>query len=326
MILNLVLSLRHFAFDRKIFHSSPWRTGKTIVVGNLEFGGSGKTPHTLFLLQHLATHQPIFLSRGYGRKSSGFQLITSNSTTAEIGDEPKIIAHQFGESFRGGVCENRHLGLEKLHEKYPDSKVAVLDDAFQHRKLQPNYSTLLTPFSKPFWENKVFPKGSLRDLPKRAQQASIIVITGTPQNVDPEKILQNAPAELKEKIIFSSYALHEPVLVHGHGSYRKEGKTLAVSGIARNQVFGEQEQPTLHLRFRDHHRYTSRDLEEMQRIVSENQLEQIITTEKDAVKLLEILPEFPLSVPVFYRPLEVVFPNPSHQQRWLSEIESALKS
>jgi tetraacyldisaccharide-1-P 4'-kinase len=64
----------------------------------------------------------------------------------------------------------------------------------------------------------------------------------------------------------------------------------------------------------------------MQRIVSENQLEQIITTEKDAVKLLEILPKFPLSVPVFYRPLEVVFPNLSHQQRWLSEIESALKS
>jgi tetraacyldisaccharide 4'-kinase len=127
----------------------------------------------------------------------------------------------------------------------------------------------------------------LRDLPKRAQQASIIVITGTPENVDPEKFLQNAPSGLKEKIIFSSYALHEPVLVHGQGSYRKEGKTLAVSGIARNHVFGEQEQPTLHLRFRDHHRYTSRDLEEMQRIVSENQLEQIITTEKDAVRLVK---------------------------------------
>lgn len=150
--------------------------------------GSGKTPHTLFLLQHLATHHPIFLSRGYGRKSSGFQLITSNSTTAEIGDEPKIIAHRFDESFRGGVCENRLFGLEKLHEKYPDSKVAVLDDAFQHRKLQSSFSTLLTPFSKPFWENKVFPKGSLRDLPKRAEQASIIVITGTPENFDPREI------------------------------------------------------------------------------------------------------------------------------------------
>ena len=326
MLLKLVLSLRHFAFNRKILHSSPWRNGKTIVVGNLEFGGSGKTPHTLFLLHHLATQRPLFLSRGYGRKTSGFQLITSHSTTAEIGDEPKIIAHRFGEAFRGGVCENRHRGLEQLHEKYPDSTVAVLDDALQHRKLQPHFSTLLTPYSQPFWENKVFPKGSLRDLPQRAAAASIIIVTGTPLGTDPSAFLQKAPAHLREKIIFSSYQLLEPVLLNGQGSYRKELKTLAVSGIARNHVFGEQEQPTLHLRFRDHHRYTARDLEEMQRIISENQLEQIITTEKDAVKLLELLPKTPLSVPIFYRPLEVVFPNPSHQQRWLSEIESALKS
>lgn len=326
MLLRLVLTLRHLGYNRKIFKSSPWPKGITLIIGNLEFGGSGKTPHTLFLLQHLATKNPLFLSRGYGRKTSGFQLIQPQSTTAEIGDEPKIMSMQLGHSLQGGVCENRLLGLEKLHQQFPDATVAVLDDAFQHRKLQPDFSTLLTPYSKPFWNNQVFPKGSLRDLPNRAHAASIIIVTGTPNNVNEDEFLSQAPEFLRSKIIFSSYQLLEPQLIHGQGTYQKEKRTLAVSGIARNQVFGEQENPTLHLRFRDHHRYTTRDLEEMQRIIQENQLEQIITTEKDAVKLLELLPENPLKVPVFFRPLEVVFPNASHQNRWLSSIENTLKS
>jgi len=326
MLLQLFLSIRHFAFNRKILTSSSWPNGKTIVVGNLEFGGSGKTPHTLFLLQHLATQKPLFLSRGYGRKSSGFQLIQPQSTTAEIGDEPKIMSLRFGETLRGGVCENRLLGLEKLHQQFPDSNVAVLDDAFQHRKLQPDFSTLLTPYSKPFWDNKLFPKGSLRDLPNRANSASIILVTGSPAHFDRDEFLGKAPAPLRENIIFSSYQLLEPVLIHGQGVYDKEKKTLAVSGIARNHVFGEQEQPTLHLRFRDHHRYTTRDLEEMQRIISENQLDQIITTEKDAVKLLELLPGFSINAPIFYRPLVVVFHQSMEQERWLSAVNNVLEN
>jgi tetraacyldisaccharide 4'-kinase len=325
MFLQIILSIRHWLYNHQFLKSQHWAKGKTLVIGNLELGGSGKTPHTLYFLEKLNPSNPVFLSRGYGRNSKGFQIITEESTPETIGDEPKLILQKIGKSFRGAVCTNRIDGLYHLSNRYPDSKIAILDDAFQHRKLIPDCTILITPANRPFWKNKLFPKGSLRDLPQRAQLADLIVVSQCPTSFNYDDFLKEVPLPWKSKIVFSRYFLQEPIEITSTAiSYSESKRTLAISGLAQNDRFKKQENPYLHLQFKDHQQYAQRHVDEIRKIVVENQIEQIITTEKDGVKLKILLLDDPLSIPVFVRPIGIQWINQAQEEKVLSVIQSKL--
>ena len=143
MLYAAILRLRHALYNKGFIKSEAGKL-PTIVIGNLALGGTGKTPHSEYILRQLRQWcKPALLSRGYGRTTKGF--IWANrikATAAIIGDEPMQILLKFPD-LDLAVCENRLRGVEYL-KNLTNSNVVVLDDAFQHRKLQGDLNILLT--------------------------------------------------------------------------------------------------------------------------------------------------------------------------------------
>ena len=135
--------MRNIFYDRGWFKSVSFEI-PVIAVGNLSTGGTGKTPMIEYLVRLLQEDKNVaVLSRGYGRKTSGF-LMADNSVDAEkIGDEPYQFFKKF-EDIQVAVDEDRVHGVSRLLEAPALPQVVLLDDAFQHRRILAGLSILLT--------------------------------------------------------------------------------------------------------------------------------------------------------------------------------------
>ena len=135
-----------------------------LVVGNIAAGGTGKTPHTEYLVDLLRYRFNIaVLSRGYNRRTSGFILATPKSTAKDIGDEPYQIYRKFGKDVTVAVCEDRCKGIDELRAIDPSINLVILDDAFQHRYVKPTVAIVLTEHSRPVFSDSVLPAVRLRE-------------------------------------------------------------------------------------------------------------------------------------------------------------------
>ena len=147
-----------------------------ICVGNLSVGGTGKTPMIEYLINLLKDDYKLAtLSRGYKRKTKGFQLANEDSNAGSIGDEPFQFYSKFKNSIAIAVDSNRQNGIENLQNSDPD--VILLDDAFQHRKVQAGFNILLTTYAKPYYKDMVLPTGDLREPKNGSARAHFIVVT-----------------------------------------------------------------------------------------------------------------------------------------------------
>ena len=180
MLYGLWLRIRHIAYNKgwkKSFRAST----PTICVGNVTVGGTGKTPHVEMLLRRLGVSdkwafRPLaVLSRGYKRKSRGFQIVQPDSSASFAGDEPLQIARKFP-GVTVAVDKDRVEGCKKLQ----GADLIILDDAFQYRRLIPGLSIVLMDYNRPVYEDKLLPWGRLRDLPSRMQEADIVIVTKCP--------------------------------------------------------------------------------------------------------------------------------------------------
>lgn len=213
----ITLKIRHALYDsgiRKV-HSAEI---PTISVGNVTVGGTGKTPHTEMLIRLLAEHPHwsacslAVLSRGYRRKSRGFQQVVSGTGTPEnglkrtlaefFGDEPLQIKKKFP-GVTVAVDKNRVEGCDFLRhpEKLSASKkgrkcvfkdfspadLVILDDAFQYRSLKPTVSIVLVNYNRPVSSDHLLPAGRLRDLPERLHKADILIVTKCPYYMENEE-------------------------------------------------------------------------------------------------------------------------------------------
>ena len=158
-----VVRLRHGLFDLGILPSRPGAL-KTIVLGNLTVGGTGKTPTTERIardLQNIIGLKKIgILSRGYGRKTKGFHWVSSGMEAIECGDEPLLLCKNLPD-VPVAVCENRLKGLRRMKADHPELEWVVCDDAFQHRRLKPTISLLLLDASQPIAADSMLPAGRL---------------------------------------------------------------------------------------------------------------------------------------------------------------------
>ncbi|NND94376.1 MAG: tetraacyldisaccharide 4'-kinase [Flavobacteriales bacterium] len=315
-IYGSVLRLRHRLYDKGMKKSS-YGPLKTIVIGNLELGGTGKTPLTIHVLQLLQKDYRMgFLSRGYGRDTKGFQRIQADSDPALIGDEPLLI-NQSCPGVESAVCEDRLQGLEELAEK-ASLDFVVLDDAYQHRKLASGFNILVTPYAKPFWKNHLIPEGSLRDLKERAKAAHCIVISKCPEHISEEDF-----KDFREQASwYSSAPVYFARLKYGNLINLKDNSILvdwpdaivAVSGIADATLFhkkiSSKSQLIRSLNFADHYLYKLKDIRRLKEICSSfaGRNSALVTTSKDGVKLKR--PEFLRElegIDVFELPIEIEF-------------------
>lgn len=288
LVYALVVQVRNYLFDIGFLKATEFKT-PTICVGNLSVGGTGKTPMIEYLIQLLNQEYRIaVLSRGYGRKSKGFQWADAASTVEIIGDEPFQIHTKFPE-VAVAVDADRRNGISIL-EKKNAVEVILLDDAFQHRKVTPSYAILLTAYDNLYPEDWYLPTGNLRDSKQEAQRAQVIVVTKCPEKLpeaEQQMIIQKINPKPDQEVLFS-FLRYDPHLKGASPALTlemlKAKKITLVTGIANPKPLLEflQENHIIvdHLAFRDHHFFTPEEIENF------NNREFILTTEKDYVRLI----------------------------------------
>jgi tetraacyldisaccharide 4'-kinase len=320
---GFVVSVRNLLFELKLFRSVRFDV-PIIVVGNLTVGGTGKTPHTEYLIRLCNNHTIAVLSRGYNRKSKGFMLADENSTPAVLGDEPFQMSRKFPR-VHCAVDADRRNGIRRLLKLFPKLELIVLDDAYQHRYVSPKLSVLLVDFNRPVFDDRMLPAGNLRESMSGLKRADVIVVTKTPHDVKPidkNIFAQNLHVFPYQKVFFSTYAYGNliPVLDAAMPTIEKQAfelegyEIVLLTGIASTQSLVEYltrfAKKLVQLPFPDHHWFGKRDLEQALEAMRyfEGNKRMIVTTEKDAVKITEIqnLPN-ELRRYLYYLPIEVEF-------------------
>jgi len=304
---SLVTSIRNFIYNIGVIKSRQFNL-PIISVGNLVLGGSGKTPTIEYLIRLLSRNYKIaVLSRGYGRKSNGFIIADTNSDTNLIGDEPMQYYRKF-KNIIVSVDSNRVRGVNKLIKLNSKPEIILLDDAYQHRRVKPGMSILLTKFNDLYSDDNIFPLGNLRESKSNANRADIIIVTKCDKNISKDQkrhIIQKLNIGDNQKIYFSSIKYSKMLYDKESSKLLSEFKNIKftlVTGIANSSYMvnylKDNDFNFNHLSFKDHHNYSDSDISNI------NNNEIVITTEKDYVKLYSRV-----TTKLFYLPIEFLIDN-----------------
>ena len=319
LVYHIVLTIRHKLYDWRILKRTRFEK-PLICVGNLSLGGTGKTPTVEYLINLLRdTYHVATLSRGYGRKTKGFQMADNQSSYEDIGDEPLQYYKKFPEILVA-VDEDRVDGARKLICSPNRAEAILLDDAFQHRRIKAGLNILLTEYQHLYCDDFLFPAGTLRDIKSAAKRAHIIVVSKSPKKLDEgekQQIVNKLKPANEQKVYFSylEYGKLQPLnqCAAGFGSENAHS-VLAFCGIANPKPFFEELKKKYEtvdfLTFTDHHIYTEDDIKAiLKRFESlDGEKKIIVTTEKDAARLTNS-PYFCQfeSAPMFALPIGVRF-------------------
>jgi tetraacyldisaccharide 4'-kinase len=327
LIYGFITDFRNFLYNSGVLSSKEFEI-PLICVGNITVGGTGKTPHTEYLAEILKKHFKVAtLSRGYKRKTRDFQIASDNSLVSEIGDEPLQICRKFPEVMVA-VDRNRVNGVKKILVNNPGTDVIILDDAFQHRRITPGLSILLSDYERLFFNDYMLPYGRLRESIKNIRRADIILITKSPENISPIErriIVKEVDKAAYQNIFFTSLTYQAPIPVFDNehsekkqpdASFLAEAGVLLVTGIANPDSLKKHLQnisgELTDLSFPDHYSYKMKDLESISTAFGKlkSPSKYIITTEKDAVRLREFtnIAE-PLKSVFYYIPVGIAFLN-----------------
>ena len=274
-----------------------------ICVGNLAVGGTGKTPLVEYLIRLLRSRYRVaVLSRGYKRRSSGFVLAKEKDTAAHIGDEPYQIKLKYPDVIVA-VDKDRRRGMRKLlalpEEERP--QVVLLDDAFQHRYIQPSLSIIVTDYNRLYYKDRLMPVGRLREPASSIKRADIVIISKFDASLKPIdcRIIENdMKLSLYQPSFFTSVDYQRMEGVFPKDSYprtlsgiKKEDEVLLLTGIANpTLLIKEVKKYSDHVKvmsYPDHHSFSRKDVKkiksEMLKMKTANPL--IICTEKDAARI-----------------------------------------
>ena len=318
LIYHGVTEVRNRLYNVGIFESKTYDI-PIIAVGNLNMGGTGKSPMIEYLLKNLGKDKKVAtLSRGYKRESKGFQLVESSDAVAKSGDEPLQFKNKFPETIVA-VDANRREGITELLKYSPD--VILLDDAFQHRKVKAGFYILLTAYGDLYADDLILPAGNLRESASGAKRADMIVVTKCPSTLDISemgRIRKKLNPTSDQNLFFSTINYSENIISQGNSLKLAEinsSEFVLVTGIANPQPLLEflnsKDIRLKHFRFPDHHNFSDKEIEDLQKETK------ILTTEKDYMRLRDRLPLEKL----YYLPIEVDFLN-NEGQIFNREIEN----
>ena len=364
----LSLKIRHFLYDKGIkkVHQADV---PTICVGNVTVGGTGKTPHTEMLLRSMLADSDLgrksiaVLSRGYKRKSKGFQQVTADGSAADYGDEPLQIKTKFPmvtvavDSSRIRGCDflahPEKLQTEKSARRCKDKNVnpadlIILDDAYQHRKLKPTLSIVLIDFNRPTYKDHLLPFGRLRDLAERTHKADILVITKCPYDLnswqkctwaenlglrdfDAQTCCGIRPAGKPQHLFFTqiTYDTPEAVFPEGDARYIYTKRLIMFSGIANDtpmlKWLSGDYKIVRHFNFPDHHAFTRGDIASIASASKAFPTAVIMTTEKDAQRIRDCKKiKDEMKQRLFYLPIKTKFVTEEEAEIFISVVKKSL--
>ena len=337
MIYRLVLALRNNAYD-KGWKKTYSAKVPTVCVGNITVGGTGKTPHTEMILRKMlgdarwGNTQLAVLSRGYKRKSKGFQLAGPDATARLVGDEPLQMARKFP-MVTVAVDKNRIHGCEALTSgtgispeakkmadasgEIPVPTVIILDDAFQYRKLSATLNIVLVDYNRPVFEDRLLPWGNLRDLPSQLKRAQIVIITKCPAELDTverEEWRKRLKLTQEQQLYFTTiqYCPAQAVFPKADQHFLYSQRLILISGIANNaplrQYLSDTYKIVERLEFPDHHHFSGADIRSIASALKSYPTACLMTTEKDAQRLRDCK-DVPQNIRqrLFYIPIQTAF-------------------
>lgn len=291
-----VVSVRH-----KLFECGALKTESfdipIVCVGNITVGGTGKTPTTEYLTALLSKNYKVaVLSRGYKRKTKGFVLATTTTSFKRIGDEPKQIKLKFP-NIPVAVCEKRVEGVKKIRQIHPEVNLIILDDAFQHRYIEPWVNILLMDYNNPIYQDHMLPLGRLRDLPSQIARAHIVMVTKCPGNITPldlRIVNKNLDLQPYQHLFFTTTVSSEPQPLFPAlepVTIKNGVPAIVITAIANPKPFVahiEEKYTLIHkLIFPDHYTFKMRDIHALEELIDQAPADTLVfVTEKDAVKLL----------------------------------------
>ena len=365
----LSLKLRHFFYDsglRKVSSADV----PTICIGNITVGGTGKTPHTEMLIRTLLQDEEwgsrsiAVLSRGYKRKTKGFQQVTSDGTALAYGDEALQIKKKFPgitvavDKSRTDGCDflahpdklqTTKKGKKCIDKDLPAADLIILDDAFQHRALKPTLSIVLVDYNRPIFKDHLLPMGRLRDLPERIAAADIVIVSKCPNDVNAwEKCtwaenlgIRNFDAAScsgtrrngkKQHIFFSTitYDAAEAVFPEGNPRYIYTNRLVLFSGIANDapllSYLSSDYKIVRHFKFPDHHKFSRADINTIASAAKEFPTSVIMTTEKDCQRIRDCHKiKEELKQRMFYSPIKTAFLTENEKEKFITALKDGLR-
>jgi len=261
------VATRNALYDRR------WLTVRAlsrpvVSVGNISVGGSGKTPLVIALGTLLKDRGIAFdvLSRGYGRDSGETLIVDPDGSPERFGDEPLLIARKLQVPVIVGA-DRYQAGL--LAEQKFSSRLHILDDGFQHRRLRRDFDiVLLQPADI---EDTLLPFGRLRESLAALRRADAVVL--------PSGVAAPAGAAVvwraERNVVPPSTAMKRVIAFCGIARPRQFFVALKQSGIDIAET----------VCFSDHHRYRQRDVDRLLRTQARHAAQGFMTTEKDAINL-----------------------------------------
>mgnify|MGYP003295306825 CR=1 FL=1 len=298
LMYGLAVHLRNKCFDWGILKQNRY-TLPIICIGNLTVGGTGKTPHTEYLIRLLSRQGKVaVLSRGYKRQTQGFVLADAHTSMPDIGDEPYQMKQKFPD-ITVAVDANRREGIEKLMPLHPD--VILLDDAYQHRYVKAGLNLLLTDYNRLMTRDHMLPAGRLREPLCGKRRADILIVTKCPATI-PAIECDAIRKELKplphQQVFFSAfeYGLLQSIFQAQEScsvtDIQPHDQVLLLTGIANpeplRQHLQKRTENIIPLEFPDHYTFSKKDLLNIctaYHALPQSGKRWIITTEKDATRL-----------------------------------------
>lgn len=293
MLYAFVTSLRNVLYNIGLLRSTRFDI-PVVVVGNLSVGGTGKTPQIEYLIRLLQNDYKIaVLSRGYKRVTKGFILIRDYHKVEEVGDEPFQYFKKFPK-IDVAVDADRVNGIKVLIDNVnPD--IVLLDDAFQHRRVNASFNVMLSKYDDLFVDDNVLPAGNLREHPSGVKRAHAVVVTKCPLDISAKtrEQIQQRIAKYTVNPVFFSTISYAP-LTKGFKAYSvedfKNNEIFVVTGIANPKPLLEFlvgiNYKMHHLEFPDHHFFTEQDIARINDEFAQMPANKILlTTEKDYMRL-----------------------------------------
>jgi tetraacyldisaccharide 4'-kinase len=284
-----VADLRNSMYDRGTLKSYDLGA-RTISIGNLTTGGTGKTPLVAYVAKLLADNgeKVCVLTRGYGRRNENERVLVSDGNTiladAETGgDEPVELAHiLLGKAVI--VAEADRVAAAHWTKQEFGITTFVLDDGFQHRRAKRDLDIVCIDATDPFGK-----RAMRREPVSSLLRADAIIITRADlvENVT-EMIAQ--PRQSNKRIPIFSARTRSVVSIDDRSLTDKLGALFAFCALGNPAAFFEtlrrsQIEVTGTKAFRDHHRYSQDDLDELVKVAAASGAVALLTTGKDVVKL-----------------------------------------
>ena len=296
LIFKAVVTLRHRLFDWGVLKSQKFDI-PIICIGNITVGGTGKTPMAEMIIAYMSQqHRVALLSRGYGRRTKGYREVETSAHYRDVGDEPLQIKIKFPSTLVV-VCENRVEAIRRIRREHPEVDLIVMDDGFQHRYVEPKVNIVMVDATRPVQDDKMLPMGTLRDLPEMLHRAHYFVITKCPDGMKPidRRLMHKSLVTMayqRNRIYFTRFESFrpEPLFREAEEPVRHGKEVIAMAGIGNPLPFLRDLTKNYNvvgkLMFKDHHVYSKSDMAALAKLAAQHPDAAIVTTEKDAVKLM----------------------------------------